>query len=124
MSLDEGTIHGKNLAIMEVTHSAHPISGCCRSETSLSCIPSSKRTFGNGNQMMAVTVELGADFVAGQPRLVFEDDYESGVGLFVNYDVAPDGKSFLMIKRTTEPPREINVVLNWLEELKRLAFNE
>jgi hypothetical protein len=39
----------------------------------------------------------------------------------VNYDVFPDGESFLMIKGTTEPPREINVVLNWFEELKQLA---
>lgn len=75
----------------------------------------------NGDQMMAVSVERGADFVAGQPSLVFEGDYEAGVGFWANYNVSPDGKSFVMIKRTTEPPREINVVLNWFEELKRLA---
>jgi hypothetical protein len=37
-----------------------------------------------------------------------------------NYDVAPDGR-FLMIQRLDpESPREIRVVLNWTEELKRL----
>jgi Tol biopolymer transport system component len=76
----------------------------------------------NGSRMMTVPVELGTTFVAGQPSRVFEGDYEvGGPGYWVNYDVSPDGESFLMIKRTTEPPREINVVLNWFEELKRLA---
>jgi serine/threonine protein kinase len=60
--------------------------------------------------------------VAGKPRLIFEEDYEmGGPGFWVNYDVSPNGESFLMIKRTTEPPRKIHVVLNWFEELKRLA---
>jgi hypothetical protein len=40
-----------------------------------------------------------------------------------NYDVTADGQRFLMIKDSdTEVfPSQINVVLNWSEELKRLA---
>jgi hypothetical protein len=42
-----------------------------------------------------------------------------------SYDVSPDGRRFLMLKAGTEPetengPGRIVVVLNWLEELKRL----
>jgi hypothetical protein len=38
------------------------------------------------------------------------------------YDISPDGQRFLMIEETggTAPP-QINVVLNWAEELKRRA---
>jgi hypothetical protein len=40
-----------------------------------------------------------------------------------NYDVTADGQRFLMIKDSdTEVfPSQINVVLNWSEELKRLT---
>jgi Tol biopolymer transport system component len=75
----------------------------------------------SGNPLMVVPVETGATFVAGQPAEVLEGTYDMGLGFSSNYDVSPDGKSFFMIKRTTEPPREIHVVLNWFEELKRLS---
>jgi len=43
--------------------------------------------------------------------------------LEANYDVAPDGRRFLMIKPggDEQAPTQINLVLNWFEELKRLA---
>ena len=36
-------------------------------------------------------------------------------------DIAPDGQRFLMIQpvEPEQPPTQINVVLNWFEELKR-----
>jgi hypothetical protein len=40
------------------------------------------------------------------------------------YDVSPDGQRFLMLKPTGEAgtaPTQINLVLNWSEELKRLV---
>ncbi len=38
------------------------------------------------------------------------------------YDVAPDGQRFVMIKESEEQQvGQINVVLNWFEELKRLV---
>jgi hypothetical protein len=39
-----------------------------------------------------------------------------------NYDVSPDGQRFLMLKppeSAEAAPTQINVVLNWFEELKR-----
>ena len=36
------------------------------------------------------------------------------------YDVSPDGQRFLMLKeKQREPAKQIQVVLNWSEELKR-----
>ena len=37
---------------------------------------------------------------------------------FADYDVAPDGR-FLAIRNNSSAPREIHVVLNWTEELRR-----
>jgi hypothetical protein len=38
-----------------------------------------------------------------------------------NYDVSPDGQRFLMLKGGEQEaaPAQINVVLNWFEELKQ-----
>jgi len=42
--------------------------------------------------------------------------------LIFSFDVAADGR-FLIVEREREPaaPRNINVILNWFEELKRLV---
>ena len=66
-----------------------------------------------------MSIELGQTLIVGQPTVLFEGEYEyGGPGFWFDYDVAPDGQSFLMTRRTTEPPRDIRVVLNWWEELK------
>jgi len=39
-----------------------------------------------------------------------------------NYDVSPDGRRFLMLRRSEHgaaAPTQINVVLNWADELTR-----
>jgi serine/threonine-protein kinase len=76
----------------------------------------------NGDKMMVVAVETEPDFNAGRPRVLFEGSYAMGSGGGYNYDVTPDGRRFLMVRRQLGPaPRQINVVLNWAEELKRLV---
>jgi hypothetical protein len=63
-------------------------------------------------------------FTAGKPRVLFEGHYVPPPGTSPNYDVSPDGQRFLMIKPNDAgdaAAAQINVVLNWLEELKRLA---
>ena len=75
---------------------------------------------------MAVEVQTGPTFRAGTPKVLFEGIYghppptlQPGFG----YDVAPDGKRFLMVKpveqKSSSP--QLQVVENWLEELKRKA---
>jgi hypothetical protein len=46
-------------------------------------------------------------------------DLESQGQLDSNYDVAPDGQ-FIMLKSVEEsPPTQLNIIFNWVEELKR-----
>ena len=57
---------------------------------------------------------------------IFEGHYLKNGATYArpNYDVSPDGQRFLMLKPVEQKrsgPTEINVVLNWTEELKRLV---
>ncbi len=90
---------------------------------------------------MAVDVEVGQAFLvarqgqagmpvptsgfsAGKPRMLFEGPYLLSPVSLPYYDVSPDGQRFLMLKLVesqTSAPTQINVVLNWFEELKRKA---
>jgi Tol biopolymer transport system component len=77
----------------------------------------------NGNKMMAVEVVTQPTFSPGKPKMLFEGQYIASQfpSTGIAYDVSSDGQRFLMVKET-EPPREanqINVVLNWFEDLKR-----
>jgi hypothetical protein len=72
-----------------------------------------------GNQMLAVDVELGDDFSALRPHVLFEGHFDSGVAGNPNYDVSSDGERFLMIRRIKEAiPNTIHVVLNWSHDLE------
>ena len=76
----------------------------------------------NGNRMMAVDITTQPNFSAGKPKLFFEGQYEPTLVSNANYDISPDGQRFLMLKAIeTEAaaPTQINVVLNWFEELKQ-----
>jgi Tol biopolymer transport system component len=80
----------------------------------------------SGDRMMAVDVSTRGGFAAGKPRRLFAGDYVRTFGGYVRaqYDVSPDGGRFLMLKPVEHeetPLRQINVVLNWSEELKRLV---
>jgi Tol biopolymer transport system component len=77
----------------------------------------------SGSKTMAVDVETDPTFTAGKPRLLFTGRYRDQA-YYRDYDVAPDGR-FLMIKTPPElAARQVNVVLNWFEELERLAPTE
>jgi eukaryotic-like serine/threonine-protein kinase len=80
----------------------------------------------SGNKMMAVDIATQTGFAAAKPRQLFEGRYmvTSTGWARPNYDVSPDGQRFLMLKPVEPeqaPVTQINVVLNWSEELKRLA---
>jgi len=82
----------------------------------------------NGDEVMAVAIETEPTFKAGKPETLFRGTYAS---LFLldqhPWDISrPDGKHFLMMKEFTPDgtpaaggPRKINIVLNWIEELKQ-----
>jgi eukaryotic-like serine/threonine-protein kinase len=76
----------------------------------------------SGRKMLAVEIATQPGFAAGRPRVLFEGDYLPTPLSFPNYDVSPDGQRFLMLKSNEAgeaAPTQINVVLNWFEELKR-----
>ncbi len=70
--------------------------------------------------MMAVDIATQPSFTVGKPRMLFEGPYVPATVTF--YDVTPDGQRFLMLKPSEQAPAaptQINVVLNWFEELKQ-----
>jgi Tol biopolymer transport system component len=76
----------------------------------------------SGDKMMAVEIATQTSFAAGKPRVLFEGPYEPTPLTFPNYDVSPDGQKFLMLKPSEQAQAattQINVVLNWFEELKQ-----
>jgi Tol biopolymer transport system component len=77
-----------------------------------------------GDKMISVAVETKPSLNWETPVMLFEGQYVEGqylVGGNPQYDIHPDGDKFLMIKTEDEPQlNQINVVLNWFEELKRL----
>ncbi len=71
------------------------------------------------NKMMVVNVTTSPTFSPGRPRVLFE-----GLERFTGCcEVAPDGQHFIGRQpvEPVVPSTQINVVLNWFEELKRLV---
>ena len=77
----------------------------------------------SGNRMMAVPVTIQPAFSAGKPAVLFEGSYVASAFPLtgVTYDVTRDGQRFLMVKEQAQSNSEINVIVNWFEELKRLV---
>ena len=71
--------------------------------------------------MMVVDVSTSPELVLSPPRQLFEQRYAfGGSNTTPNYDVTPDGQSFVMVKDESGSGR-LNVVLNWFDELTRLV---
>ena len=72
-------------------------------------------------QMIAVETKAEGELVLGTPRLLFESD--SHMPQESSYDVSADGERFVMIDRgeSVPPPRELVLVQNFAEEVKRLV---
>ncbi len=78
----------------------------------------------SGNQMIVASVQTDPTFRAGRPEVLFEGSFKRtiiGPVAMPYYDISPDGQRFLMIKAVEGNTGQINVVLNWFEELKRLV---
>jgi serine/threonine-protein kinase len=80
-----------------------------------------------GLPILTVPVTTEPRFRAGAAKVLFGKSYEVGTYRWgPNFDIARDEKSFVVID-ADEPwgrATEIRVVLNWFEELKRLAPTE
>ena len=89
--------------------------------------PDGKEIFYNdGAKMMAVSVQRQPSLKAGKARGILpllSPGFQGKSGrMRIEYDLTPDGRRFLMVKRgEVSLPSQIHVVLNWSEELKRLV---
>jgi serine/threonine-protein kinase len=74
----------------------------------------------NGDKMMAVDIVTQPSFTARSPRTLFQGRYRRSSTFTSSFDVALDGR-FLMVPDSLpeEATTQINIVLNWTEELKQ-----
>jgi len=77
--------------------------------------------FGRGDALFAARVTLGGAFANGVPQRLFSGPYGFD-DVTVSYDVTPDGRHFLVPRsRVDAAPRQVELVLNWFEDVNRLA---
>jgi serine/threonine-protein kinase len=74
--------------------------------------------------LMSVSIRTAPTFLPGTPEALFDSgDLASPWGR--SYDVAPDGRRFLLARNkelpTSLPPAQMVFVQNWFDELKRLV---
>ena len=75
----------------------------------------------NSRRLLAVDVTTEPEFRNGQPRTLFENTFPR---FGKHYDVSPDGERFVMVEVEPSgdgPRQQVNVVINWFQELERLA---
>jgi hypothetical protein len=74
-----------------------------------------------GNRIVAVEIETEPQFKVSAPAKVLEGRYAQDVMAGVrNWDVVPDGGRFVVVAPDeTALPRELNVVLGWIEDVRQ-----
>ena len=67
---------------------------------------------------MAVEVKTSPAFRAGIPKIIYEGNFSNELGY--KYDVTSDGSRLLILSpyEQEETVPQLNVILNWFEELK------
>jgi len=79
---------------------------------------------GSSGELMLVPTTLSPGFTAGRPQPLFTvtSVYRMS-GTATAYDIHPEGRRFIMVSEPdAEVPRaQINIVLNWFDELRRIA---
>ena len=81
----------------------------------------------NNGQLYSVSIRTQPVFTFGNPVPLAIKGFAQSVCCRRDYDITPDGKQFIVIlppgAATNEAPQtlQIQVVLNWFEELKRLV---
>ena len=78
----------------------------------------------NSGTLWAVEISATPSFHAGKSRVLYQGNiWDDAAG--PNFALAPDGKHVAVVERAKDPySGNINVVLNWKEELQRLSSAE
>jgi serine/threonine-protein kinase len=86
----------------------------------------------DGGIMVAAIEPTGAGLRTGKPQLLFKGNFRGGAAglslasnVFADYDVAPDGRSFVMFPSGAGDHGDraglVTLVTNWFDELKRVS---
>jgi serine/threonine-protein kinase len=77
----------------------------------------------NKDLFMSVAVDTRSGFQAGTPKTLFSGVLNLRSNSGISYDVDPKGNRFLMLRQKEEDSSaaQVRIVLNWFEELRRLA---
>ncbi len=69
-------------------------------------------------KMMAVDVSINPTFQSGTPRPLFDTEMvDTGIRTGpMSWDIAPDGKRFLIISENSAGASSLSVILNWRAE--------
>ncbi len=74
----------------------------------------------SGNNIMVASIEKEPIFKVQTRNVLFEDVYIRW-RTRTAYDIHPDNERFVMLMEPQETSSEMIIVLNWFEELRRLA---
>ena len=75
--------------------------------------------FSGGGRFFSVRVRTEGGLSADPPQFLFEGSYATVGGY--DFDVAPDGRFFLLKEPEQTPATEIRLVTNWFDELNERA---
>ncbi len=80
--------------------------------------------FTSGTKMMAVPIETQPVLRIGTPVRLFDGGFS--VAQARNFDISPDGRRFVAVRHSggESGKQEIRIVLNWIEEMKRVGGEE
>jgi len=76
--------------------------------------------FRNNDIFMSAQVETSPSFKSGTPHRLFNGIYNLRSASGVSYAVDPKGGRFLMIRTAEDTTAQVEVVVNWFDELRRL----
>jgi serine/threonine-protein kinase len=71
-----------------------------------------------GDRMMSAAVRTQGGFAVSDRTLLFTGTYDQGLNRVTNYDVTPDGKTFVMLQPVQGVLQSVLVTLNWFDQLK------
>ena len=77
----------------------------------------------SGDQVICARVAVEPTFQLGKPRPVAHGPFIAPTALSGNYDATPDGQGVVLLRSEydSEPARELRIILNWFDELRRLS---
>ncbi len=75
----------------------------------------------SGDRLMAVPVHSGDELTVGAPAFLFESSFAGPVIAPNQVDVTANGERFLVVESIIGARGELQVVLNWFEELERMV---